>query len=86
MGDVHLAFIKGLTTPYAVARAEMDRQIQQTYEGEPLGAAAYHAAVEQQLPPCVCGGTFSYAASPRCPRCGCTEERWAPTGEQVWYD
>jgi len=86
MGDVHLAYIKGLKMPYAVAREEMDREIQRTYQGEPLGEAAYQAAVEQQLPPCACGGRFTYAAPPRCPHCGSTEEHWAPTGEQLWYD
>ena len=50
------------------------------------GEAAYYAAVEQQLPPCPCGGRLTYAAAPRCPHCGATEERWTPTGEQVWYD
>ena len=86
MGDVHLAFIKGLKTPYAVARAEMDAEIQRTYPGQPLGEAAYHALVERQLPPCPCGGRLTYAAPPRCPRCGSTDERWTPTGEQMFYD
>jgi len=86
LGDVHRAFMKGLKTPYAIARAEMDAEIQRTYPGPPLTEAAYYAAVEQQLPPCACGGTFSYTAPPRCPHCGSTEERWAPTGERVWYD
>ena len=31
MGNVHLAFIKGLTTPYAIVRAEMDGEIQRTF-------------------------------------------------------
>jgi hypothetical protein len=86
MGDVHLAFITGLKTPYAIARAEMDAEIQRTYRGQPLDEGAYHTAVEQQLPPCACGGTFSYAAPPRCPHCGSTEERWTPTGEELSYD
>ena len=64
----------------------MDREIQQTYQGEPIGESAYHAAVEGQLAPCACGGRFTYAAPPRCPHCGSTEERWKPTGEQVLYD
>jgi rubrerythrin len=86
MGDVHLAYVKGLKTPYAIARAEMDREIQQTHQGQPIDEAAYHAAVERQVPVCACGGTFTYAARPRCPRCGSTEEQWAPTGEHVFYD
>ena len=57
-----------------------------TYPAQPLGEAAYYAAVERQLPPCPCGGRFTYAAPPRCPRCGGTEERWTPTGEQMFYD
>jgi hypothetical protein len=86
MGDVHLAFIKGLKMPYAMARAELDGEIQRTFPGKPLTEAAYYAAIEHQLPPCACGGRFTYAAPPRCPHCGSTEERWTPTGEQVWYD
>jgi DNA-directed RNA polymerase subunit RPC12/RpoP len=86
MGDAHLAYVKGLKTPYAIARAEMDREIQRTYAGQPLTEAAYHAAVERQLPPCACGGRFTYAARPRCPHCGSTEERWTATGERAFYD
>jgi hypothetical protein len=86
MGDVHLAFIKGLKTPYAVARAEMDAEIQRTYPGQPLGEAAYYALVERQLPPCPCGGRLTYAAAPRCPHCGSSQERWTPTGEHLFYD
>jgi hypothetical protein len=86
MGDVHLAFVKGLKMPYAMARAELDGEIQRTYQGQPLDEGAYHAAVEHQLPPCTCGGRFSYAAPPRCPHCGSTEERWTPTGEELSYD
>jgi len=28
---------------------------------------------EKFLPPCTCGGKFTFDASPRCPQCGSTE-------------
>ncbi len=84
--DVHLAFVKGLKAPYAVARAEMDAEIQRTYPRPPLTEAAYYEAVQAQLQPCPCGGSFTYAAPPRCPHCGSTEERWTPTGAELFYD
>jgi hypothetical protein len=76
LGDTHLRFVKGLDRPYAVARAEMDRRIQQEYPGKPLSRKAYHAAAEATLDPCPCGGRFRYDAPPRCPNCGSTREKW----------
>src|SRR4051812_44691109 len=67
LGEVHLRFVKGLRTPYAMARAEMDRRIQAEYPGEPLSRDEYHAAAEATLDPCPCGGRFRYGAPPRCP-------------------
>jgi hypothetical protein len=87
MGDVHLAFVKGLPGPYAVTRAAMDREIQATYPGEPLDRAGYHAAVEASLKPCACGGRFRYDAAARCPTCRSTAEWWEPTkGVSMLYD
>lgn len=76
LGDVHLGFIKGLKTPYAIARAKLDRSIQENYPGPVLTREEYHAAAEATLEPCRCGGRFEYAAEARCPGCRSTSEMW----------
>ena len=88
LGDIHLGFVKGLTTPYAIARARLDREIQATYPGEPLTRDEYHAAAEATLEPCGCGGRFRYDAPARCPACGSTGESWAedPAAGHVFVD
>lgn len=88
LGDIHLRFVKGLTVPYALARAQMDRRIQQEYPGEPLSRDGYHAAAEATLDPCACGGRFRYDAQARCPTCASTSEMWDPnrTRPTVHYD
>jgi hypothetical protein len=88
LGDVHLRVVKGLTVPYAGARATMDREIQRNYPGEPLSEDEYHAAAEATLPACTCGGTFRYGAPARCPTCRSTSGGWArdPTVAIAHYD
>ncbi len=88
LGDVHLGFVKGLPGPYAVARMKMDRQIKETYPGEPLTRDEYHTAAEATLEPCECGGTFRYDAPARCPTCRSTEMLWTydPTLGGALYD
>jgi hypothetical protein len=78
LGDTHLRFIKGLGTPYAVARGELDRHIQAEYDGKPIGRAEYHALAEASLEPCACGWTFRYDAVARCPSCRSTSDEWEP--------
>ncbi|MFN8630052.1 MAG: hypothetical protein U0838_06910 [Chloroflexota bacterium] len=77
LGDIHLRFVKGLRTPYALARAAMDRDIQANYPGEPITRAEYHALAEATLEPCACGGRFRYGAPARCPNCKSTSESWS---------
>lgn len=88
MGVIHLGFVKGLPGPYAVARSDMDRQIQAEYPGAPLTRGEYHAAVEATLEPCACSGRFRYDAPARCPSCRSTSEQWDPdpSGGHVLYD
>jgi hypothetical protein len=88
LGDIHLRFVKGLRTPYAIARAKSDRYIQEHYPGEPLSRDEYHAAAEGTLDPCPCGGRFRYAAPPRCPTCRSTSEQWEkdPRAGWMFYD
>ncbi len=77
LGEVLLRFVKGLTTPYAMARAAMDRDIQANYPGQPITRGEYHAMAEATLEACGCGGRFLYAAPPRCPGCRSTSESWS---------
>jgi hypothetical protein len=88
LGDIHLGFVKGLPGPYAVARAAMDRRIQQEYQGEPLTRDGYHVAAEATLDRCACGGRFTYNAPARCPGCRSTDESWDedPTGGHMCID
>ena len=88
LGEIHLRFVKSLGHPYAVARAAMDRQIQQEYPGEPLSRDEYHAAAEATLDPCACGGQFRYDAPARCHGCRSTGEMWDrdPTASVMHYD
>lgn len=88
LGDIHLGVVKGLPGPYAVARMEMDRQIQREYPGEPLTREEYHAAAEATLDPCSCGGSFRYDAPARCPKCRSTIEQWDsdPSAPGMLYD
>jgi hypothetical protein len=88
LGEIHLRFVKGLATPYALARAAFDRQVQAEYPAEPLSRDEYHAAAEATLEPCDCGGAYSYKAPGRCPTCRSTPDDWdlASTGGMVIYD
>ena len=88
LGDIHLRFVKGLSTPYAMARARLDREIQATYPGKPLSRAEYHAAAEATLDACACGGRFRYDAPPRCPGCRSTSEAWTadPAAGRIHVD
>ena len=88
LDDIHLRFVKGLDHPYAVARMEMDRRIQQEYPGEPVSRRDYHAAAEATLDLCPCGGRFSYDAPARCPNCRSTSEMWRlnPKASIAFYD
>ena len=87
-GEIHLRFVKGLPSPYAVARATMDRHIQRMYRGEPLSREGYHTAVEDTLEACPCGGRFRYGAPARCPNCRSTKEHWDvdPMASRAFYD
>jgi hypothetical protein len=76
LGEIHLAFVKGLRTPYALSRAAFDRHVQATYPGAPLDRDAYHAAAEATLEPCECGGRFRYDAPARCPTCRSSSDEW----------
>ena len=88
LGDIHLAYVKGLPGPYAVARAKTDRRIQQEYPGELLTRDEYWAAAEATLDLCACGGRFRYDAPARCPGCRSTGDQWDrdPRAPSMSYD
>ena len=67
--DLHNGYLKGLSGPYCGATAERDRQIQQTFKGKPISERKYYQEIEKRSTPCKCGGKFTFAAPPRCPKC-----------------
>ncbi|MGZ4904489.1 MAG: hypothetical protein ACXV5I_06715 [Halobacteriota archaeon] len=69
LGEAHLRYTKGLPEPYCVASGCFDRKIQERYPGTPLSEEEYHNVVEQIAGGCSCGGSFTFDAPPRCPRC-----------------
>ena len=88
LGDIHLAYVKGLPGPYAVARTKTDRRIQQEYPGKSLTRDQYHAAAQATLELCACGGRFTYDAPARCPGCRSTDDQWDEDlhGAHIFYD
>lgn len=79
--DLYLRYLKHPKPHLSVPRDEVS-------PGEYLWPAEYHAGVEERLGPCPCGGTFRYAAAPRCPTCRSTEEMWDvdETGWTIIHD
>lgn len=86
LGEIHLRYIKGLGEPWCGASVEADRKVQETFPGEPLDEQEYHTLVEEIAGTCTCGGKFTFAGKPRCPRCRSTEYREDPHRERVLYD
>jgi len=67
--DLHCRFVKGLDRPYSVASMMQDKEIQESYPGEPLSEKEYFKLVEKEAGRCRCGGNFKFKSKPRCPRC-----------------
>jgi hypothetical protein len=86
LGEAHLAYIKGLAGPYAIATSQHDKQIQDEYPGAPLSQAEYDAAVEDIAGKCKCGGRFRMDAPARCPKCASTDFRQDEDGISCCYD
>jgi hypothetical protein len=49
LGDIHLAYVKGLPGPYSVSRMKLDAWFKQNYPGETLTREKYRVAVEGTL-------------------------------------
>lgn len=73
IGEPHLRYLKGLPGPYAIATADHDQQVKDTYPGEPLSEDEYHEAVERIAGKCRCRGRYRLDAPPRCPKCRATD-------------
>ncbi|SRR6266498_855525 len=86
LGDLHLAYLKGLPGPYAMASWQHDLQVKAEYSGPALSEPEYHAAIESPLKRHKCGGRFQFDASPRCPKCRSTELEPDPDGPMILYD
>jgi hypothetical protein len=86
IGELHLGYVKGLRGPYSIATAAGDVVIQREYRGKALTEADYQAAVEAKLRKCKCGGRFTFAAVPRCPKCRSAELMDDPEGPFLLYD
>lgn len=86
LGDLHSAYLKGLSGPYAVISQEHDRQIKAEYPGPALSEVEYHAVIEGRLKRHKCGGQFRFDAPPRCPKCRSTELESDPDGPNIMYD
>ncbi|MGZ7162385.1 MAG: hypothetical protein ACXVI8_07020 [Halobacteriota archaeon] len=69
LGEAHLRYSKGLPGSYCAASSCFDREIPERYPGTPLSEEEYHKIVEQIAGGCSCGGSFTFDAPPRCPRC-----------------
>ena len=88
LGDIHLGFVKGLPGPYAMARAAMDRRIQDEYPGQDAHAGRVPRGGRGDAQVCACGGRFRYDAPARCPGCRSTEDQWDedPDGARMFID
>lgn len=73
LGDLHLAYLKGLPRPYAIISREHDLHVKATYPDPAVSELEYRAAIESSLKRHNCGGRFRFDAPPRCPKCRSTE-------------
>lgn len=84
LGDLHRRYVKGLSGPYCLATAEDDERVQEEPGIKPISTEEYHRQVEGMAGKCVCGGRFTFAAPPRCPKCRST--RLADGTVVICYD
>ena len=69
LGEIHLRYVKGLPGPYCIASQNSDKEIRETYPGQPLGEREYNKLVENFAGDCSCGGKFKFSSKSRCPKC-----------------
>jgi len=69
LGEVHLRYLKGLKGPYCVASSNHDKEVQKTFQGDPISEEEYFKVVESLVRKCRCGGHYTFSSPPRCPKC-----------------
>jgi hypothetical protein len=84
LGTLHLQYLKGLPGPYCLATADHDERVRTTAAVEPISTEEYQQRVQAFVGECRCGGTYTFAAPARCPRCHST--RIAEEGVRICYD
>ena len=84
VGELHLAYLKGLSVPYCIASSDHDDWVRENYEGEPVPEDYYHEEIEKMMGKCKCGGQFKFNSPPRCPKCHCTDIK--ESGMIAFYD
>lgn len=84
LGEIHLKFIKGLDTPYSIATGESDKYTQDNYPGDPINEDEYFRLIEEFAGKCECGGSYTFDAKPRCPKCRSKDSKSATL--TVLYD
>lgn len=73
LGEIHHRFLKGHDGPYSSITPKADRFIHENYQGDPLSKDQYLLKIEEMAGSCECGGRFTFAADPRCPKCRCLD-------------
>lgn len=84
LGDLHLRYLKGSTTPHCMASAKHDELVREYVDAEPISAIDYRAGVEALAGHCDCGGKITLDAPARCPVCRSLE--FEEGAELIRYD
>jgi hypothetical protein len=84
LGDLHRRYLKGLSGPYCLVTTEDNARLREESGVEPISTEEYHRQVERLAGKCLCGGRFTFAAPPRCPKCRST--RLAEGAVVICYD
>ena len=84
LGEIHLKYVKGLDKPYSIATGESDKYTQDNYPGDPINEDEYFRLIEEFAGKCECGGSYTFDAKPRCPKCRSKDSKSATL--TVLYD
>jgi hypothetical protein len=84
LGDLHVRYLKGSERPYTLVFEGEHRYVREHVDVEPLSSEEYYAAVAAAAGNCDCGGTLSFDAPARCPKCGSAQIEEGPP--LVCYD
>jgi len=84
LGELHLRYLKSLPNRHCVVSREHDAYVRVHVPVEPISSEEYRGRVEALAGSCSCGGSFTFAAPPRCPECRSTRFDEGPTS--ICYD